>query len=108
MFGSAADQPASTVEDTGIGIDPANRDHIKDHGRGKQTGNAQAVASIKLKAHGHAENLRAIISDMKAQGIVSLRMIADELNVRGILTPRGGRWHATSAARVLERLDTAN
>ena len=66
--------------------------------------NAEAVASIKAKAQGHAENLRAIISDMRVQGIASVRKIAEELNSRGILTPRGGRWHATSAARVLERL----
>jgi DNA invertase Pin-like site-specific DNA recombinase len=75
--------------------------------RGKQTGNVEAVASIKLKAQGHAENLSAIISDIKAQGIVSLRKIVNELNARGILTPRGGQWHATSAARVLERLSAA-
>ncbi|MPZ38072.1 MAG: hypothetical protein GEU95_08395 [Rhizobiales bacterium] len=72
--------------------------------KGKQTGNAEAVAAIKLKAQSHAENLRAIISDMKSQGVVSIRRIAEELNSRGILTPRGGPWHATSAARVLERL----
>jgi DNA invertase Pin-like site-specific DNA recombinase len=73
--------------------------------RGNQTGNAEAVASIKLKAQGRAENLRAIVDDMRDQGIVSIRRIADALNARGILTPRGGHWHATSAARVLGRLD---
>jgi hypothetical protein len=30
--------------------------------------------------------------------------IAAELNTRGILTPRGGAWHPTSAARLLARL----
>jgi len=72
--------------------------------RGRQTGNLEAVASIKSKAQGRAENLRAIVGDMRVQGIVSIRKIADALNERGILTPRGGQWHATSAARVLERL----
>jgi DNA invertase Pin-like site-specific DNA recombinase len=72
--------------------------------RGKQTGNAEAVASIRLKALDHAENLRTIVADMRAQSIASVRRIADELNSRGILTPRGGRWHPTSAARLLERL----
>ena len=72
--------------------------------RGKQTGNAEAVASTKSKAQARAENLRAIIGDMRDQGIVSTRRIAHALNARGILTPRGGQWHATSAARVLERL----
>jgi Recombinase len=63
------------------------------------------VASIRSKAQGRAENLRAIVDDMRAQGIVSIRQIAEALNTRGILTPRGGHWHATSAARVLGRLD---
>jgi len=72
--------------------------------RGKQTGNAEAVASIRSKAQGRAENLRAIIGDMRDQGIVSTSRIANALNARGILTPRGGQWHPTSAARVLARL----
>ena len=75
--------------------------------RGKQTGNAEAVASIRSKAQGRAENLRAIVGDMRKQGIVGIRKIAEALNARGILTPRGGQWHATSAARVLERLQTS-
>jgi len=29
---------------------------------------------------------------MKAQAVSSVRKIADELNARGILTPRGGHW----------------
>jgi DNA invertase Pin-like site-specific DNA recombinase len=72
--------------------------------RGKQTGNSEAVARIRLKAQERAENLRGILNEMQAHGIVSVRTVADELNARGILTPRGGKWHATSAARVLERL----
>jgi DNA invertase Pin-like site-specific DNA recombinase len=72
--------------------------------RGKQTGNAEAVAVIKVQAQEHAENLRAIIADVRLQGATSVRQIAEALNSRDILTPRGGRWHATSAARLLERL----
>ena len=58
--------------------------------RGKQTGNAEAVAAIKLKAQAHAANLQAIVEDVRSQGITSIRKIAEELNRRGILTPRGG------------------
>jgi DNA invertase Pin-like site-specific DNA recombinase len=72
--------------------------------RGKQTGNAEAVAKIKMKAQGHAENLRAIVTDVRAHGATSVRQIADALNGRDILTPRGGRWHATSVIRLVERL----
>src|SRR3954465_14724668 len=39
-------------------------------------------------------------------GVASVRAIAAELNARGILTPGGGLWHATSVARLLERLET--
>jgi Recombinase len=38
------------------------------------------------------------------QGFTSVRTIAAQLNERGILTPRGGAWHPTSAARLLSRL----
>jgi DNA invertase Pin-like site-specific DNA recombinase len=75
--------------------------------RGKQTGNAEAVAAIKLKAHAHAANLQAIVEDVRAQGITSIRKIADELNRRGILTPRGGEWQPTTVVRLLKRLEAA-
>jgi DNA invertase Pin-like site-specific DNA recombinase len=72
--------------------------------RGKQVGNKQAVATIKAHAQERAQNLRAIIADVRSSGISSVRAIADELNRRAILTPRGGQWHATSVVRLLERL----
>ena len=73
--------------------------------RGKQTGNAEAMEAIKAKAQRRAENLRAIVADVTAQGVAGVRAIAAELNARGILTPRGGSWHATSVVRLLERLE---
>jgi DNA invertase Pin-like site-specific DNA recombinase len=75
--------------------------------RGKQTGNAEAVAAIKLKAQAHAANLQSIVEDVRSQGITSIRKIAEELNRRGILTPRGGEWQPTTVVRLLERLETA-
>lgn len=75
--------------------------------RGKQTGNAEAVAAIKLKAQAHATNLQSIMDDVRSQGITSIRKIAEELNRRGILTPRGGEWQPTTVVRLLERLETA-
>lgn len=72
--------------------------------RGKQVGNAQAVAAVKANAERRATNLRAIVDDLRSQGTTSLRAIAAELNERGVLTPRGGAWHPTSAARLLSRL----
>jgi DNA invertase Pin-like site-specific DNA recombinase len=72
--------------------------------RGKQVGNKQAVAAVKANAEHRAATLRAIVDDLRTQGITSVRAIAAELNEHGILTPRGGAWHPTSAARLLSRL----
>ena len=68
-------------------------------------GNAAAVEGVKAKAQERAEDLRTVVQDVLAAGITSTRSIAAELNRRGILTPRGGRWHPTSAARLLRRLE---
>jgi len=72
--------------------------------RGKQVGNAAAVAAVKANAEQRAANLRAIVEDLHMQGVTSVRAVATALNERGILTPRGGAWHATSAARLLARI----
>ena len=50
--------------------------------RGKQTGNTEAVAALKAKADDRASNLRAIIANLRTQGINSARRIAQELNSR--------------------------
>ena len=72
--------------------------------RGKQVGNKQAVAAVRTNAQHRAANLRVIVDDLRTQGITSVRAVAAELNERGILTPRGGAWHPTSASRLLSRL----
>ena len=72
--------------------------------RGKQVGNKQAVAAVKANAEQRAGNLRAIVDELRSQGFTSVRAIAAQLNERAVLTPRGGVWHPTSAARLLFRL----
>jgi hypothetical protein len=74
--------------------------------KGKQVGNKQAVAAVRANAEHRAANLRAIVDDLRAQGLTSVRAIAAQLNERGILTARGGSWHPTSAAR--SRLQAAS
>jgi DNA invertase Pin-like site-specific DNA recombinase len=76
--------------------------------KGKQVGNKQAVAAVRAKAEQRAGNLRAIVDDLRSQGITSVRSVAAQLNERGILTARGGSWHPTSAARLLSRLQSAS
>ena len=75
--------------------------------RGKQTGNAEAVARIKTKAAQRAMGLQGIIAGIKRSGVGSVRAIAEELNRRGISAPRGGLWHPTAVARVLARFPQA-
>lgn len=72
--------------------------------RGKQVGNNEAVAAVKAYAEQRAENLRGIVDELRSQGVDSIRAIANQLNARGILTPRGGAWHPTSVSRLVERL----
>ncbi|MCK1615432.1 recombinase family protein [Bradyrhizobium sp. 159] len=75
--------------------------------RGKQTGNAEAVAKIKDKAAQRAMDLQSIIQSLKRSGITSVRAITEELNSQSISAPRGGEWHPTAVARLLKRLPKA-
>lgn len=72
--------------------------------RGKQIGNAGAVATIKANAAQRASDLKAIVDDIKHSGITTVRGIAEELHVRGIKAPRGDTWHPTAVSRLLTRL----
>jgi DNA invertase Pin-like site-specific DNA recombinase len=62
-----------------------------------------AVATIKALADQHAANVLPVIREIRRAGATSLRQIADALNARGITTPRGGQWYASSVRNVLER-----
>ena len=72
--------------------------------RGKQTGNTEAVAKIKAKAAQHAADLKEIVQGIKRSGITSVRAITEELNRADIKASRGGAWHPTAVARLLNRL----
>jgi DNA invertase Pin-like site-specific DNA recombinase len=66
-------------------------------------GNAASIVAIKTAADEHAANLAPIIADIRRAGITSFKAIARELNDRGILTARGGRWHPTTVKNLLAR-----
>jgi DNA invertase Pin-like site-specific DNA recombinase len=72
---------------------------------GPKLGKARSVAKdvIRSMADRNASNAAPIIREIKAAGAESLRDIADALNARGISTPRGGRWYASSVRNVLAR-----
>jgi DNA invertase Pin-like site-specific DNA recombinase len=63
----------------------------------------KAVAEIIDRADQRAANLIPLISEIQKAGATSLRQIADALNARGISSPRGGDWHATSVRNMLAR-----
>src|SRR5690242_15286825 len=62
-----------------------------------------AEVSIKANAERHAANVLPIIREVRRAGATTLREIADALNARGVATPRGGRWYATSVSNVMAR-----
>lgn len=68
-------------------------------------GNLAGLRAIRVKADKHAQNLKPVIDSLRSEGISSLGAIANELNKRGMLTPRGGRWHKTSVKNLLSRVD---
>lgn len=71
------------------------------------SGNGKAVAAVKEKAQGRAEELRALIGDVDPTGVMSARGLAKALNERGFQSPRGGNWTAQSVIRLRERLQPA-
>lgn len=71
--------------------------------KGKQVGNKRAVAAVKANADRRASEVRAIVEELRTQGVTTIRSIAEALNEKGVLTARKGKWHATSVARMLER-----
>jgi DNA invertase Pin-like site-specific DNA recombinase len=62
-----------------------------------------AREAAKANANSRARDYAPIIADIQATGATSLREIAAELNSRGIVTPRGGQWHASSVRNLLAR-----
>lgn len=62
-----------------------------------------AAASVKSLADQHAANVLPVIQEIRKAGATTLREIADALNARGILTARGGRWHASTVNNIVGR-----
>jgi DNA invertase Pin-like site-specific DNA recombinase len=69
--------------------------------RGVKLGNAEIAAANRGAALNRAKQLRPIFAELVA---LSARGAAEELNRRGVQTPAGGQWHATTVIRVRDRL----
>ena len=73
---------------------------------GPELGRARekAVETVRAMADRHAENVvLPVIRDLQRRGTKSLKAIADALNAKGVATPRGGQWHASSVRNALAR-----
>ncbi len=68
-----------------------------------ERGSAAGVKVRREQADQFAANTRPVIDSIRDSGVSSLRGVAGALNARGIQAPRGGEWHPTAVARVLER-----
>jgi DNA invertase Pin-like site-specific DNA recombinase len=71
--------------------------------RGVKLGNAQLAADNRAAALARAEALRPLLVEALARGC-SRQAIADQLNERGIATPRGAAWTAMGVHRAIKRL----
>ena len=80
--------------------------------RGKKLGGpklhvAQQVSLRRRKALAdqHAANVVPVIRDVQRAGLKSYRAIAEALNARGVHTPRGGQWYASTVRDALRRVE---
>lgn len=75
--------------------------------RRAKKGNAAAVAAVKARADRQAHRLAEIVDHLKGEGVTSLGALAEALNAREVLTPRGKQWHKASVRNLLARLKAA-
>ncbi|NOJ48422.1 recombinase family protein [Bradyrhizobium archetypum] len=73
--------------------------------RRAKKGNRAATAQVSANADQRARDLAAVVQDIRAAGASTLAAIANELNSREMITPRGGRWYPSSVANLLKRID---
>ena len=67
-------------------------------------GTSAALEAVRRNAAVRASEYSEVVADVRGTGARSLPAIAKELNERGILTARGGKWHASSVRNLLSRL----
>ena len=70
--------------------------------QGKKLGGMRPKSlQIKAAAQKRADELRPVLAELAG---MTAKAIADELNRRGVATPKGSKWHAGSVIRVQRRL----
>lgn len=100
VYAALAEKERSLIsERTREALKAARRRGVKLGTHGKNL-----AAVNKAAAAAQAQALAPIVHELRAAGVSSVRAVADELNRRGLPTARGGKWHATSVARLLGRI----
>jgi len=69
--------------------------------RGIVLGNPQQAVRNRQLAQAKAEHLRPLLTELKQ---LSSRQIAAQLTLRGVATPRGGKWQSPTVLRMMDRL----
>jgi DNA invertase Pin-like site-specific DNA recombinase len=67
-------------------------------------GGAALRAAVAANADVFAADLTPVLAEIRAVGNLTLRDIAEELNRRGMMTRRGGRWHVSNVRNLLSRV----
>jgi DNA invertase Pin-like site-specific DNA recombinase len=66
-------------------------------------GHAASLETRRAKAQDYAEDMKAVFTDLQRSGITTLTGMAEELNCRGIKTPRGlYNWQPVQVQRILK------
>ncbi|MFO1176039.1 MAG: recombinase-like helix-turn-helix domain-containing protein [Paracoccaceae bacterium] len=79
---------------------PNGAEAIRRGGKGT-VGLGQAVSA---NAQAFAAGWAPVLQDIRAQGHVTLRAMAAELNRRGMMTRRGVTWQVSNVSNLIERL----
>ena len=62
-----------------------------------------SIGPVGANADRHVLDLAPVVTGIRARGATSLPVIARELNDRGVLTRRRGRWHVSTVMNLLDR-----
>lgn len=69
-------------------------------------GNSASLAAVQDRAVAFAHRLHPVLTELEGAGIITLPQIANALNARGVLSPRGSKWYPASVRVLKARLST--
>jgi DNA invertase Pin-like site-specific DNA recombinase len=72
--------------------------------RRAEKGGLALRATVSANADAYARDLTQVVEDIRTSGATSLRAMANELNARGMMTRRGGRWQVSNVRNLARRL----